>query len=396
MTPAGRDVGGALDRAGRAAGAAALAGGAACAAAALAVPEAFFPAYLVALLFWVGISAGSLALLMLHSLVGGAWGLLVRRPQEAAAGALPVLALLFLPLLAGLETLYPWSRPEEVARDALVRHRAGYLNAPSFIARAGIYFLVWIVLAVAFRRESLALDRGPDPRAARRLRLLSGPGLVAYGLAVTFMAVDWVMSLEAHWFSTIYGLIFMAGQGLSGACLGVLAAALLARREPMAGALTPGRLNDLGNLVLTFVLLWAYTSFAQYLVIWSGDLPEEIGWYLRRSSPGWRAVAAALAAVHFAIPFFFLLSKRVKRSRTAMAWVAAGLLGARLLDLFWQVVPSTPAAGAHLIWALPAALAGVGGVWGAAAVALFRRAPVLPLHAPGSEGIRATGEAIHE
>jgi hypothetical protein len=384
-----------MDRLIRGAAAAGLAGAAACGAAAVTVPEAFFPAYLVALLFWTGISAGSLAVLMLHLLVGGTWGLLVRRPQEAAAGALPILALFFLPLLGGLETLYPWSRPEVVGGDELVRHRTPYLNAPFFVARAGTYFGVWAVLAIALRRGSLALDRTPDPAAARRLRFLSGPGLIAYGLAVTFMAVDWVMSLEAHWFSTIFGMIFMAGQGLSGLCAGVLAAALLARREPMAGALTPGRLNDLGNLVLTFVLLWAYTSFAQYLIIWSGNLPEEIDWYLHRSAPGWRAFAAVLATVHFAAPFFLLLSKRVKRSRRAMMILAGGLLGARLGDLFWQVIPSAGAAGPHLAWTLPAALVGIGGFWLAAATALLRRAPLLPVHAPGTERLFASEEGAH-
>lgn len=389
------DLAGVFDRLRRAAWGAAGAGGAACAVAAWAVPGAFLPAYLVALLFWTGISAGSLGFVMLHHLVGGTWGLLVRRPQEAAAGVLPVLALLFLPLVAGLETLYPWSRPERAAQDDLLRHRAGYLNAPSFIARAGIYFLIWIVLAMVLRRDSLAMDRSPDPGAARRLRLISGPGLVAWGLAVTFMAIDWVMSLEARWFSTVYGMIFMAGAGLSGICLGVLAATLLADREPLAGALTPERLNDLGNLVFTFVLLWAYTSFAQYLIIWSGNLPEEIGWYLHRCSPAGQAVAGTLAAVHFAIPFFVLLSKRVKRSRKAMAFVAAGLLGARLLDLSWQVVPSAETAGPHLAWTLPAALAGVGGLWAVTAVALLRRAPLLPRHAPGSERLASSGEAAH-
>lgn len=395
MIETDRNLEGIFDRMRRAAWVAAGAGGAACAVAAWAVPGAFLPAYLVALLFWTGISVGSLGFVMLHHLVGGTWGLLVRRLQEAAAGVLPVLALLVLPLLAGLESLYSWSRPEEVARDALVRHRAGYLNAPSFIARSGIYFLIWIVLAMALRRDSFALDRSPDPGAARRLRLVSGPGLVAWGLAVSFMAIDWVMSLEAHWFSTVYGMIFMVGAGLSGICLGVLGVTLLADREPLAGVLTPQRLNDLGNLVFTFVLLWAYTSFAQYLIIWSGNLPEEIGWYLHRSTPGGQAVAATLAAVHFAIPFFVLVSKRVKRSRKAMAVVAAGLLGARILDLCWQVVPSVETSGLHLAWMLPAALAGVGGLWGVTGVALLRRAPLLPRYAPGSERLVSSEETAH-
>jgi hypothetical protein len=363
-----------------------LAGLAVCAVAAARVPRAFYPSYLAAYLFWLAIALGSLAVLMLHYVVGGSWGFLVRRVLEASARTLPVLALLFLPLLAGLPELYPWARPAEAEADPVLRARTPYLNVPFFLGRAAAYFAVWLLLLFLLDRLSRAQDRTRDPALGRRLAAVSGPGLIAYGLTLTFASVDWAMSLEPHWASSIYGMIFMAGQGLSAFAFAGVCASRLGGRTPFSEAATPQRLHDLGNLLLAFVLLWAYVSFAQYLLVWGADLPEEVPWYLRRTRGGWRAVAVFLICFHFAAPFLLLLSRDMKRLGGRLGVVAGLLLGARAVDSVWLVVPPFEDAGAHPAWIVPAALAGIGGPWLALFARALARRPLLPTGDPRFAG----------
>lgn len=363
--------------------AAGVLGLAACAAGALLDPAGTWPSYLFALMFWLGIALGSLAILMLHHLVGGGWGFGVRRLLEAAAMTLPLLLGLFAPLLLGLGYLYAWARPAEVAADAVLQHKRAYLNPAFFTARAALYFAIWIALALLLNRWSLQQDADADPSAAEgRMRNLSRFGLVLYMLTITFAAVDWVMSIEPHWYSTIYGLIYVAGQGLSGFAVAIIAAALLARRGPLASALAPARFADLGGLLLTFVMFWAYITLSQFLLIWSGNLPEEVTWYLRRSQGGWLWLIVAVLALQFVLPFLLLLARDVRRAATALAALAALILCVHLAELFWLVVPPFRPGGLSLGWADLAAPIGVGGVWLAAYAWLLGRRPLLPLHRP--------------
>ena len=352
-----------------------IAGLAACAAGAAANPAAFFRAYLVAYLFWLGIALGCMAIVLIHYLTGGAWGLVIRRVLESGTRTLPLLALAFLPLAFGLRELYEWARPEVVAADALLRHKSTYLNPPFFLVRAAIYLAAWIAVAAVLRRWS-----PEDAAPPRRLRVLAGPGLAVYGLTMTFAAIDWVMSLEPHWFSTVYGMMFATGQVLAGFAFVIAVTTLLARRAPLAGLVAPNHFTDLGNLLLAFVMLWAYLAFAQYLLIWAGNLPEEIPWYLRRQQGGWAAVAVALILFHFAVPFALLLSRAVKRH--ALLFVAAGILCMRYVDLFWLVVPDLEPHGLSLHWMDVAAPVGLGGVWLATFGWQLDRRPLLPLHDP--------------
>ena len=322
----------------RAALAAAILAGAGSALGAILDLDAFLQAYLVAWLFWLGAALGSLALLMLQHVTGGRWGVATRRILEAAARTLPLLALLFVPLAVFLDRVYPWAG--ESHREDL-GHKTLYLNAPFFLARAAFYFVCWSALAVLLGRWSARLDREPDPFLERRLRVLSAPGLVVYGLTMTFAAFDWGMSLEPHWFSTMYGVIFVVGQGLTALSFAVLAAWLLGLRHSGADAwLTPGVFQDLGNLLLAFVMLWGYVSFSQYLIIWSGNLTEEIPWYLNRSRGGWEWVAAALALLHFAVPFVLLLNRPLKRNPRTLAGIALLVFLLRWVDLFWTLAPA--------------------------------------------------------
>ena len=340
-------------------------------------PAGFFPAYLVAFLFWLGISLGCLAIAMIHHLTGGAWGIAIRRILEAGYGTLPLMGLAFLPMLLGMETLYQWARPEEVAADAILQGKARYLNVEAFTIRALIYFAIWIGFGFVLNRLSSGRDPTDERLRRRRLALLSGPGLVLWGLTTTFYSVDWAMSLEPHWFSSMYGVLFMGGQGVSGLAFAIVALVAMRHWQPWNAVLTVPRLHDLGNLLLAFVLFWSYVSFMQFLIIWSGNLPEETPWYLHRIAYGWQAVAIALVVLHFLVPFLLLLSRMNKRQPQRLWPIAALLLFMRLTDLFWTVKPTFSQEGFSLHWLLPVTVAAVGGLW--LAVFAWRLAARAPL-----------------
>ncbi len=324
--------------------------------------EQLFRSYLVAYLFWLGIALGCLPLLMLHHLVGGAWGFVVRRILEAGTRTLPLMLLLFVPLLLGIHSLYEWSHSDVLTNDQVLQAKHAYLNVPFFIIRAAIYFFVWMAVAFLLNRWSAEQDATGNPVLVRRFQLLSAPGIVVYSLAITFASIDWGMSLEPHWFSTIYGMLFIVGQALTALAFVIPVAGFLAESPPVSDVMTPDVLQDLGNLLLTFVMLWAYIAFSQYLIIWSGNLPEEIPWYLHRGTNGWQWVAAFLALFHFAIPFLLLLGRANKRSKTFLGAIAAAVLLMRWVDMYWLIAPSfSPNVGIHLFDIVLFAL--IGGVW---------------------------------
>jgi hypothetical protein len=353
-----------------------------CVGAALIQPQPFFSAYLSAYIFWIGITVGCLALLMLHHLVGGRWGFMIQRVLEAAIQTLPVMALLFIPLLFGLSDLYPWARAEVVAADPLLQQKAAYLNIPFFVARAVVYFVVWIVLGRLLVKWSLEQDRTADPTLTQRLQKLSGPGLVLYGLTVTFSAIDWVMSLEPKWYSTIFGMIFMVSDGLAALAFVIVVSDLIKNEPPLAQVISADRFHDLGNLLLALVMLWAYMHFSQFLLIWSENLAEEIPWYLHRMNGGWEWVALALVLFLFALPFVLLLSRTTKRSAVILARVATVILFMHWLAIFWMVAPSFYPATFHIHWMDIVAPVGIGAVWFATFLGYLRTRSLLPLRDP--------------
>jgi hypothetical protein len=339
--------------------------------------DQFFRSWMLSSLFWLAIALGALPLLMLHHLVGGKWGFAIRRILEAASRMLPLMAVLFIPILFGIHSLYEWSHADIVAGDEILKHKSSYLNVPFFTGRAAFYFLVWIVFGWLLNRWSAEQDRTGQLSILPRLQKLSGAGLVVYALTITFASTDWVMSLEPHWFSTIYGMMFMVGQVLTTLAFAVAILALLAETPPLSEYLTAETLNDLGNLLFAFIMLWAYLSFSQYLIIWSGNLPEEIPWYLRRSSGGWQWIAIALALFHFAVPFFLLLVRRNKRKLKIVASIALAVVAMRLLDLMWLVIPAHEAS-VHVHWLDVVALAGIGGLFLAGFSRQLRQRPLVP------------------
>jgi hypothetical protein len=345
-------------------------------------PTQFFRSYLVAFLLWLGIGLGSLALLMIYHLTGGGWGVAVRRIFEASAGTLPLMALLFLPLVLGLHDIYEWTHTEVMKADPILRQKMPYLNVPFFLVRAAIYFAAWLALAYFLRRWSAEQEETGSPSAAVRMRKLSGGGILLWGVMVTFAAFDWVMSLEPHWFSTIFGMIIMAGMGLSALAFTLVTAYLLSARGAYARVLAPTIKNDLGNLLLAFVMLWAYLSFSQLLIIWAGNLPEEIPWYLHRIGGGWNAIAVALAVFHFALPFLILLGRRNKRQLGRLAIIAAGVLVMRVVDLFYLVAPEFHEHGFGMHWLDIATVLGVGGLWVIAFLWRLGGMPLLAVNDP--------------
>ncbi len=328
--------------------------------------EHFFRAYLMGYVFVLGIALGCIALLMLHHMVGGGWGFMVQRLLESGSRTFPLMAALFLPLALGMHSLYEWTHTETVAADAILKQKTAYLNAPFFYGRAVFYFAIWMVLAYLLTNLSAKLDQTQDNQIIRRMQYISGAGLLLYGLTVTFAAVDWVMSLEPHWFSTMYGLLFIVGQGVTALSFLVLILLMLSPHEPYSGVLRPQHFHDYGNLMLAFVMLWGYTGFSQFLIIWSGNLPEENVWYLHRMSQGWQYWAGFLLVFHWAIPFVVLLSRKTKRQARTLAMVAAGLILMRLADLYWLIAPAFQHEGeGHFTfhWMYAAAPLALGGIW---------------------------------
>ena len=337
-------------------------------------PAQFFRSYLLGYLFWAGVTLGCLAILMLQHLSGGAWGMVIRRMLESGSRTLPLMALLFVPLIPGIRQLYAWARP-----DNAIPHLAAYLNVPFFLFRAVLYFGVWLSIAYFLNRWSREQDRTGNLRLARRLQMLSGPGLVLYGLTATFAAIDWVMSLEPHWSSSIFGILVIGGQVLSAMAFIIAVTVLLAQHEPLSGVLLPGHFHDLGKLLLAFVMLWAYFAFSQLLIVWSGNLPEEIPWYLHRLHGGWGWVGVLLILFHFALPFVLLLSRDLKRNARALALLAVAVIFMRLVDLFWLTAPEFWPGRFHLHWTDIAAPVGIGGVWLAVFAWQLRGWPLLPI-----------------
>jgi len=364
-----------------------------CALGAMVRPGPFLRSYLVAYSYWLGIALGSMAIVMVYHLTGGRWGLLIGRLSESASRTLPLLLVLFAPILLGMNWLYHWTSAAEVAGDPVLEHKSIYLNVPAFTVRVAVYFAIWLLLAYFLNRWSRQRDQSDDPRLPVRLRCLSGPGLVLYGLTMTFATVDWVMSLQAHWFSTIFAVVFGVGQVLSALSFAVLMLTLLASQPPLRRLINVQACRDLGNLLLTVVIFWTYTAFAQFLLIWAGNLPEEIAWYLPRFEGGWKWIAVSVILCQFAMPFLFLLFRRTKNDLVHLSGVAVLLLATCFVNLFWQIVPApdwAPVDRLGLGYGLDAlaaivALVGVGGVWVALFLWQLKRMPLVPLRSLGAE-----------
>jgi hypothetical protein len=346
-------------------------------------PDRFFPSYLLAFMFVLGLSLGSLGLLMLQHLTGGNWGIIIRRPLESATRVLALVAVLFVPIFFGMKYLYAaWLTAPTSGEGALSEFQRSYLTLNGFRVRAVLYFVVWLILVFIFNRWSREQDVNREDRGLRRrLKMLAGPGIILYVFVMSFAAIDWAMSLSPHWASTIYGFLFVAGQLISSMSLMIAVVVLLSRAGPLSGVLQPRHIHDLGKLLLAFLMLWAYFSFSQLLIIWSGNQPEEITFYRTRLYSEWGVVAVIVLIFHFFVPFFLLLSRGLKRNPNLLPKVALWLIFMRLVDLFWMTRPEfTPNAWPNL-WDLAALLA-LGGLWLFVFAGQLKQLPLLPLGDP--------------
>jgi hypothetical protein len=338
---------------------------------------------LVACVFWLGISLGALVLFMLNLLTGGSWGLVARRVLEAAARTLPlVYALFMLVLFFGSHTLYEWTHSEVVQADQILQSKAPYLNLPFFFLRQALYFALWAFLTYSLTGMSRRQDREGSPELIARMKRIAAPGIVFWSLAVTFASVDWLMSLQPHWFSTIYGIWLMGSNGLSALAFLIVFAVWLVRREPMSHVFRPSHFHDWGKLLLAFTMLWAYFSYSQFLIIWSGNLPEEITWYKDRITGGWGIVSLIIVVFHFILPFSLLLSRDLKRNANRLVMIAGLMLVMRLVDLFWQVEPAFHEQSPGLYWMYLAAAVAVGGFWFTWFLWELNKRPLLPVNDP--------------
>ena len=349
-------------------------------------PDQFYHSYLIAFMFVLGLSVGSLGLLMLQHLTGGHWGIVIRRPLEAATLSLPFVAVLFLPIALGMKYLYKeWLEAPKTGEGALSHLQQSYLTTNAFLVRAVIYFVIWLLLVFLFDRWSRRQDVDREDRALRRhIKMMAGPGIILYVFVMSFAAIDWVMSLSPHWASTIYGFLFVVGQLISAMSLMIAIVVLLSRSEPLAGVIQDRHLHDLGKLLLAFVMLWAYFGFSQLLIIWSGNLPEEISFYRTRLYGGWGVVAVIVLVFHFFVPFFLLLSRDLKRNARLLPKVAIWLIFMRLVDLFWLTRPEFTS-NAMPNWLDLAAPLALGGLWLYFFAFNLKRQPLLPLGDPKLE-----------
>jgi hypothetical protein len=334
-------------------------------------------------MFVLGLSLGSLALLMLQHLTGGNWGIIIRRPLESATRVLGVVAVLFIPIFFGVKYLYSeWINAPASGEGSLSEFQRSYLTINGFRIRAILYFLAWGVLVFLFNRWSREQDANPEDLSVRRnFKILAGPGIILYVFVMTFAAIDWVMSLSPHWASTIYGFLFVVGQLISSMSLMIAIVILLSRTGPLSGVLQPRHIHDLGKLLLAFVMLWAYFQFSQLLIIWSGNQPEEITFYYSRLHSQWGVVAVIVLIFHFFVPFGLLLSRDLKRSPTLLRGVAIWLILMRLVDLFWYTRPEFTKTALPTIWDFAAALA-AGGLWFFFFTGNLKQLPVLPVGDP--------------
>jgi hypothetical protein len=343
-------------------------------------PDSFYSAYLIGYMFWLGLALGCMAILMLYHLVGGAWGTVIRRILESGMMTLPMMFVLFLPILFHLPRLYFWARPDGLADPKIADIAHSYLNFNGILIRYVVYFAIWMGMAFFLNRWSTEQDSIAG-QSTLRFRAMSSIGLVIYSLTISFAVIDWVMSLQARWISTIYGLLFIAGEALSAFCFVVVIETILGKRKPMSEYLNDTEIHDHGKLILAFVMVWAYFNFSQWLIIWAGNLPEEIPWYVRRLHGGWENVGLFLVVFHFAVPFALLLSRQLKREARTLVRLASWLIFMRMVDIFWHIEPASHP-GFHLSWLHFTVIAGMGGLWMAYFFNNLRGRPLLVLNAP--------------
>lgn len=342
--------------------------------------DRFFQSYLMAYMFWLGLSLGGLGFLMTHFLTGSRWGLTVRRIGEAASTTLWLMAALFIPIIFNLRGFYVWARPDAVQASAELQQKSLYLNVPFFIIRVVIYFAIWIIYAMVINRLSARWGKTGDPAVKGRLVGLGASGLIVYGITMTFAAIDWMLSLEPFWHSTIFGLVIIFGQLLSAIAFMILVINFvpsLGLGRDWTYKTTPVPYQDLGALTLAFLMGWAYLAYFQLLIIWAGNLPNEVSWYVNRTTGGWLAVGIIVTVLQFCLPFIGLIWIKIRHNLRILAVVSASIFITSLINVYWEVIPAFYPGKFSLSWLDIVLPIGMGGLWIALFLFVLQRRPAL-------------------
>lgn len=362
--------------------AAAVIGAAGCALLGLANPKQFFFSWLVSFLFFLSLALGALFFVLIQYAAQGSWGIVLRRAGETVFAVIPVMAALFVPLLFGIHDLYEWSHHEAVAKDALLQWKAPFLNVPFFLIRAAVYFAVWSFIALMYYRVSRRQDATGDPAHSARLRALAGPCIIVLAITQTFAAIDWIMSLTPHWYSTMFGVYFFAGSFVGFIALLSVLAVSMRGAGLLDTVVTPEHLHDVGKFLFAFTCFWAYIGFSQFFLIWYANLPEETVWFKARLEGSWKTVSVLLMVGHFVAPFLYLMGRAVKRRGWSLAAAGVWLLAMHFVDLYWQIMPTLHPAGVRPSLLDVAAFVTVGGCFVGAAAWLMRRQALIPVRDP--------------
>jgi len=364
------------------AGSVALLGVVVCAILGYANPKQFLFSWLVSFLFFLSLALGGLFFVLIQYASQGGWGVVLRRIGETTFATIPVMAVLFIPVLLGLHDIYSWSVPGAAEQDALLRWKAPYLNVPFFLIRAAIFFACWSFIALVYYQRSRGQDETGDPAVSARLRRFAGPSIIVLALTQTFASVDWIMSLTPHWYSTMFGVYFFAGSFVGFIALLSVVAVAMRRAGLLDTVITPEHLQDIGKLLFGFTAFWAYIAFSQFFLMWYANLPEETIWYKARLEGSWKIISILLMAGHFGVPFFYLMGYAVKRRGWTLALGGAWLLAMHFIDIYWLVMPTLHPEGLRPSLLDIAALLAVGGTFVAAASWLMRRQALVPVRDP--------------
>ncbi|MBD3377187.1 hypothetical protein GF406_19310 [candidate division KSB1 bacterium] len=342
----------------------------------------FFFSYQVAFTFWLSIGLGGLFLTLLHHVFGATWSIVLRRIMETIMSVLPWMVLFFLPMLLGLHELFHWTHSDAVAHDPLLQQKQPYLNVPFFIIRAVIYFSVWIYLARWFYKKSVDQDKEYDHKQAHRLRQVAAPAIILFALTLTFAAFDWMMSLDPHWYSTIYGVYYFAGSTLATISILIIFTRTIQAKGGMKNVLNLDHYHDMGKMLFTFVVFWAYIAFSQYFLIWYANIPEETLYYFHRWEGNWKTISLIIVFGKFVIPFLILITRSSKRNLTFLTTISLWLLLMQWLDLYWMIMPTLHPHSTHFSWLDVTTLLGIGGVF----VGLFfnkvQKQEIVPVNDP--------------
>lgn len=348
----------------------------------------FFQSYLMAFIYFFTISLGSMALLMIQHVAGGVWGFAMRRLFEAAARTLVLLAVLFIPITFGLGEIYEWVHPD--AHDHVIEMKSGYLNTPFFLTRQVIFFSLWVGLAFLLSALSRKEDNTADSSLGWWFKAVSGPGIFIFAVTGGLTSVDWAMSVDVHWYSTMYPVLFCFGCIFSAMLFNIVAMILLYQGGELEKHLTKNHLRDVGSFILGFVIFWTYLNFSQFLLIWSANLKEEVPYYLNRTEGGWQCVGVALIVGHFILPFLVLLTRDAKRVRGNLLKVCCFLLVMRFVDYLYLLGPSFSPREFALNISHLSLFAGIGGLWLSFFLYQWNRMPPIAVRDP-----RMVQEPIH-